>query len=53
VGIHHVRPVTWLDRPVGEDEVPAGVARAFARGGRNFQRTRDEQAERQTAKLWD
>ncbi len=52
VGIHHVRPATWLDRPFGEPEVPPGVAHTFARGGRNFQRTHDERAERETAELW-
>jgi hypothetical protein len=53
VGIHHVRPATWLDRPFGEDEVPAAVADTFARGGRNLQRINGERAERQTAELWD
>ena len=43
----------WLDRPFGEDEVPAGVAATFARGGRNFQRTHDADAERLTAALWE
>ncbi len=52
VGIVHVRPAEWLERPFGEDVVPAAVAQAFARGGRNLQRIRDEQAERQTASLW-
>ena len=53
VGIHHVRPVRWLDHPVGDREVPAAVAATFARGGRNLQRTHDEEAERETAALWD
>jgi hypothetical protein len=53
VGIHHVRPATWLDRPIGEDEVPAAVAATFARGGRNFQRTHDAAAERRSAELWE
>jgi len=52
VGIHHVRPTTWLDRRFGDDEVPSAVAATFARGGRNFQRTRSERAERRTAELW-
>jgi hypothetical protein len=52
VGIHHVRPATWLERSFPEDEVPAGVARTFARGGRNFQRTHDQEAERMSADLW-
>ena len=49
----HARPADWLDRPFGEDEVPAAVAATFARGGRNFQRTHDAAAERRTAELWD
>lgn len=53
VGIHHVRPARWLDRPFGDDEVPTAVAATFARGGRNLQRTHDERAERETAELWD
>jgi hypothetical protein len=53
VGIHHVRPATWLDRPFGEDEVPPAVAATFARGGRNLQRIGDAGAERRTAELWD
>jgi hypothetical protein len=52
-GIVHVRPTRWLDRPFGDDEVPARVAYAFARGGRNLQRIRDDEAERRTAALWD
>jgi hypothetical protein len=53
VGIGHVRPATWMDRPFGEDEVPAAVAATFARGGRNLQRIHDEAAERRTAELWE
>ena len=30
VGIHHVRPAEWLDRPFGEHEVPPAVAATFA-----------------------
>ena len=52
VGIVHVRPAKWLERPFGEDLVPAAVAHTFARGGRNLQRIRDERAERLTAELW-
>jgi hypothetical protein len=52
VGIHHVRPTRWLDRPIGEHEAPAAVAATFARGGRNLQRTHDAGAERRTAELW-
>jgi hypothetical protein len=52
VGIVHVRPTAWLQRAFGEGEVPSGVAATFARGGRNFQRIHDEEAERLTAELW-
>ena len=53
VGIQHVRPAEWLDRAFGPGEVPAAVAATFARGGRNLQRTHDEEAERRTAELWE
>lgn len=52
VGIHHVRSADWLERSFGEDEVPPAVAATFARGGKNFQRTRDEEAERRSPELW-
>jgi hypothetical protein len=47
-----VRPAQWLERPFADDEVPAAVARTFARGGRNLQRIHDADAERRTAELW-
>jgi hypothetical protein len=53
VGIHHVRPATWLPCAAAEDEVPAGVAQTFGRGGRNLQRIHDEDAERETVAWWD
>ena len=53
VGIRNVRPATWLARRFAEDEVPPAVAATFARGGRNLQRTHDEEAERLTQELWD
>jgi hypothetical protein len=53
VGIHHVRPTRWLDRSFRGDDVPAAVAATFARGGRNLQRTHDEEAERRTVELWE
>jgi hypothetical protein len=52
VGIVHVRDTTWLARAFPEAEVPGAVARTFARGGRNFQRTHDGEAERLTAEIW-
>jgi hypothetical protein len=51
-GLTHVRAAEWLERPFGEDAVPAGVAATFARGGRNFQRTHGDAVERRTAELW-
>jgi hypothetical protein len=53
VGLTHVRPADWLGRSFSEEEVPAAVARTFARGGRNFQRTHDAEAERLTGELWE
>jgi len=52
VGIVHVRDTTWLARSFQESEVPHAVARTFARGGRNLQRTHDGEAERMTAEIW-
>ncbi len=52
VGIVHVRDTTWLPRAFPEREVPPAVAQSFARGGRNFQRTHDDEAERMTAEIW-
>ncbi len=52
VGIHHVRPTRWLDRPFGADEVPAAVAETFARGGRNLQRIHGDAVGERTAAAW-
>jgi predicted Mrr-cat superfamily restriction endonuclease len=52
VGIHHVRATRWLSESCHLSEVPAAVAATFARGGRNFQRTHDRDAEQVTAALW-
>jgi hypothetical protein len=52
-GIHNVRAANWLDRPIGEDEVPAAVAETFARGGRNLQRIHGVRAEEATLALWN
>lgn len=52
VGIVHVRDTTWLPRTFTEKEVPPAVAQTFARGGRNFQRTHDREAERLTDEMW-
>jgi hypothetical protein len=52
VGIPYVRDTMWLARAFQQSEVPPPVARTFARGGRNFQRTHDVEAERMTAEIW-
>lgn len=52
-GLTHVRDTRWLPRRFGPDEVPAGVAATFARGGRNLQRTHDPAAEARTRELWE
>ncbi len=52
VGVHHVRDARWLPHAFSSGEVPAAVAATFDRGGRNFQRTHDDEAERQTPVLW-
>ena len=53
VGIDNVRPTTWLPRGFTAAEAPAAVVATFARGGRNFQRTHDANAERLTRELWE
>ena len=50
--LQHVRSCRWSDAPVPMPEVPAGVLATFARGGRNFQRTRDAEAEAATSRWW-
>jgi hypothetical protein len=52
VGIHHVRAATWDGRRFTAWDVPPAVAKAFARGGRNFQRIHDEETEIWTARAW-
>jgi hypothetical protein len=52
VGIHHVRRTVWSPRRFADGDVPAAVARTFARGGRNLQRTHDREAERQSVDYW-
>lgn len=52
VGIVHVRDTTWLARSFNDTEVPPAVAQTFARGGRNFQRTHDSEAEQMTSEIW-
>jgi hypothetical protein len=43
---------TWLARGLTQGDVPPAAAQTFARGGRNFQRTHDDEAERMSAETW-
>lgn len=46
----HVRPCEW--RAVASAKVPAAVSATFARGGRNWQRIRRQDASLSSAALW-
>jgi hypothetical protein len=48
----HVRRCEWLAEPIDQAQVPGGVRATFARGGRNWQRIHDDDAERLSAGLW-
>lgn len=52
VDLPHVRACHWPDEPVPLSSVPGGVLATLERGGRNFQRTHDAEAEEQTRRLW-
>lgn len=52
-GICQVRNLTWIDRAFDSGSVPSRVIFAFDRGGRNFQRIRDQDAEMASRELWD
>jgi hypothetical protein len=52
VGIHHVRPASWSEHAFSDESVPGAVFQTFARGGRNFQRIHDRQAELHTQRYW-
>ena len=49
----HVRDCAWLPDPVPPARVPPAVSRAFARGGRNFQRSHHPTVEALTASVWE
>lgn len=51
-GICQVRPIVWIDRVFDSGSVPARVILAFDRGGRNFQRIRDDQVEAASRQIW-
>ncbi|KQP84913.1 hypothetical protein ASF35_08750 [Aeromicrobium sp. Leaf291] len=50
--LQHVRSCRWSDAPVPWSDVPAAVPATFARGGRNFQRIHDAEAEAATSRWW-
>ena len=52
VDLVHVRPCTWTG-PIAEHRVPAAVLATFARGGRNFQQTRDPAVGPESEAVWD
>lgn len=41
-GIANARPAEWLDRIFGPGDTPLAVIDSFGRGGRNFQRIRNQ-----------
>jgi len=51
VGIHHVRPAEWTPL-LDPATVPGAVRATFDRGGRNFQRIRDAEAEARSEEIW-
>lgn len=51
-GISNVRPADWLERTFDIAATPAGVVHTFDRGGRNFQRIRDDRAATESLELW-
>lgn len=53
VDLVHVRPCRWLETPFIESACPPAVVATFGRGGRNFQRIRDECVGEQTLLLWE
>lgn len=52
VDLTHVRSCKWIPSPIPYDEVPASVHHSFARGGRNWQQIRAEDASAATVRVW-
>ncbi len=52
VDLVHVRPCAWLPDPIDDAEVPVAVRRAFARGGRNWQRINAPDVAAATDRIW-
>lgn len=53
VDLVHVRPCRWLDAPTAQQQVPAGVLAAFARGGKNWQRIHAPGVYPESKRLWE
>lgn len=51
-GIHQARPVHWHPDAFHGFEIPPAVGATFRRGGRNFQRIRDDGVDSATSSLW-
>jgi len=52
VDLVHVRPCTWAADPLDDAEIPPAVRQTFARGGKNWQRVHDRDAETLLAAWW-
>lgn len=52
VDLVHVRQCDWQHRPVPPTEAPEAVLATFARGGRNFQRIRDDGVGAASLRIW-
>lgn len=53
VDLVHVRACVWASDPIPDAQAPPPVLATFARGGRNWQRIRAEDALPLSARLWD
>jgi hypothetical protein len=53
VDLVNVRDCDWIAVPVDPLLIPAAVAQAFSRGGRNLQRTHPGDVEAETEALWE
>lgn len=53
VDLVHVRACVWASDPISEAAAPPSVLATFARGGRNWQRIRAQDALPLSARLWD
>ena len=53
VDLVHVRACVWASDPIPDAHAPPPVLATFARGGRNWQRIRAEEASPLSARVWD